>query len=219
MKLFTLQAVTLVIVAASLSTGVVAQPGSVQTVPAEQGLSSTSGGPGSQPSSVPDAPSEPSDPGNSDTGGSGDSSGSGSGSGSSPDSPPPSSAPPGEGPSSGSDADSSSGSNDKSSSGGGSGGSPTGINKASYYDPGVGTSSCGNNASNGDMVAAINGVKSLGKCGASATVTNTENGKSVTVTIIDECPVCGGFKIDLSQGAFEAIGDPTKGILDVKVVM
>lgn len=55
-----------------------------------------------------------------------------------------------------------------------------------------------------------------GYCGETITITNTANGKSTTATVADECPSCSGSSsIDLSTGAFDAIGDEDTGVLSV----
>jgi len=44
-------------------------------------------------------------------------------------------------------------------------------------------------------------------CGKQVEITNTKNGKTVTVTVADECPTCDNeMSIDLSVGAFQALG-------------
>lgn len=49
-------------------------------------------------------------------------------------------------------------------------------------------------------------------CGQQVQITNTKNGKTVTVTIADACPTCGGPNdIDLSQGAFDQIATEEEG--------
>ncbi|EIW51730.1 uncharacterized protein TRAVEDRAFT_32245 [Trametes versicolor FP-101664 SS1] len=49
-------------------------------------------------------------------------------------------------------------------------------------------------------------------CGKQVQITNTKNGKTVTVTIADACPTCGtGNDIDLSQGAFDQIATEEEG--------
>lgn len=49
-------------------------------------------------------------------------------------------------------------------------------------------------------------------CGQQVQITNTKNGKTVTVTIADACPTCGtGNDIDLSQGAFDQIATEEEG--------
>jgi expansin (peptidoglycan-binding protein) len=42
-------------------------------------------------------------------------------------------------------------------------------------------------------------------------------GKSVTVTIVDDCPTCDNSNsIDLSQAAFQALADLSVGQLEIK---
>ncbi|KAH9856916.1 RlpA-like double-psi beta-barrel-protein domain-containing protein-containing protein [Lenzites betulinus] len=49
-------------------------------------------------------------------------------------------------------------------------------------------------------------------CGQQVQITNKNNGKTVTVTIADACPTCGGPNdIDLSQGAFDQIATEEEG--------
>jgi expansin (peptidoglycan-binding protein) len=49
-------------------------------------------------------------------------------------------------------------------------------------------------------------------CGKSVQITNTANGKTVTVTVADECPTCNNANsIDLSHGAFGMIADYSQG--------
>jgi expansin (peptidoglycan-binding protein) len=53
-------------------------------------------------------------------------------------------------------------------------------------------------------------------CGKSVRITNTENGKSVTVIVADECPTCkNANSVDLSTGAYDQIGDESKGVLPI----
>jgi rare lipoprotein A (peptidoglycan hydrolase) len=48
-------------------------------------------------------------------------------------------------------------------------------------------------------------------------ITNTANGKSVTVLVADECPTCNNAEsIDLSTGAFNQIGDESTGLLSIE---
>jgi rare lipoprotein A (peptidoglycan hydrolase) len=56
----------------------------------------------------------------------------------------------------------------------------------------------------------INAVSSL--CGKQVSITNTQNGKSVTVTVVDACPTCqNANSIDLSPAAFDSIADASTG--------
>ena len=47
-------------------------------------------------------------------------------------------------------------------------------------------------------------------------ITNTKNQKSVTVTIVDDCPTCvSSNSIDLSVGAFTAIATEDEGMVPI----
>ena len=49
-------------------------------------------------------------------------------------------------------------------------------------------------------------------CGRKITLTNTNNGKSVTVTVADACPTCGNQNdLDLSYAAFLQIATEAEG--------
>lgn len=51
-------------------------------------------------------------------------------------------------------------------------------------------------------------------CGKQVQITNTKNGKSVKVTIADDCPTCtNSNSIDLSVGAFNAIATEAEGMV------
>ncbi|QJD58628.1 septal ring lytic transglycosylase RlpA family protein [Pseudomonas sp. gcc21] len=53
--------------------------------------------------------------------------------------------------------------------------------------------------------------------GSKVKVTNTRNGKSVVVRINDRGPFVRGRVIDLSKSAFARIGNPSAGLLNVKI--
>lgn len=53
--------------------------------------------------------------------------------------------------------------------------------------------------------------------GTKVKVTNTDNGKSVVVTINDRGPFVKGRILDLSKSAFESIGKTSSGVLNVKM--
>ena len=62
-----------------------------------------------------------------------------------------------------------------------------------YYDASAGISACGAN-NGGKLVAALSqSVFSASKCGKSIKVTNSANGKSVTVKVGDKCAGCVRF--------------------------
>lgn len=90
-----------------------------------------------------------------------------------------------------------------------------------FYQNGV-AGACGTVHSDNDMIAAIDGDRygnlsaRSALCGKQVTLTNTKNGKSVTVTIADACPTCDNSNsIDLSKGAFEQIATLDEGIVPI----
>jgi expansin (peptidoglycan-binding protein) len=75
---------------------------------------------------------------------------------------------------------------------------------------------CGNVNSDSSYIVAVNsGMFDSSKCGQSVTVTNQNNGQSITATVADLCPGCGGTSLDLSTGAFQALGDMSAGVLPI----
>jgi len=84
---------------------------------------------------------------------------------------------------------------------------------------------CGQKHQDTDFIAAIDGARygNLGAvsslCGKQVKITNTQNQKTVTVTIEDACPTCDNSNsIDLSVGAFEAISDLNTGEVPISWV-
>lgn len=64
-----------------------------------------------------------------------------------------------------------------------------------YYDASAGISACGAN-NGGKLVAALSpSAFSASKCGKSIKVTNSANGKSVTVKVGDKCAGCVRFPL------------------------
>jgi len=90
-----------------------------------------------------------------------------------------------------------------------------------FYQNGV-AGACGTVHGDNDMIAAIDGDRygdlaaRSALCGKQVKLTNTKNGKSVTVTIADACPTCDNSNsIDLSKGAFEQIATVDEGIVPI----
>ncbi|KAG8978260.1 hypothetical protein FRB94_014117 [Tulasnella sp. JGI-2019a] len=83
-----------------------------------------------------------------------------------------------------------------------------------YYQYGV-AGACGQYNSDSALIAAMNSAQYPGTCGKSIVVTNTANGKSVTAVVEDLCPGCAANSVDLSVGAFTAIGDEATGVLPI----
>ncbi|KJA27352.1 hypothetical protein HYPSUDRAFT_63036 [Hypholoma sublateritium FD-334 SS-4] len=90
-----------------------------------------------------------------------------------------------------------------------------------FYQNGV-AGACGKVNPDSALIAAIDAdrygntgeVSSL--CGKQVKITNTNNKKSVTVTIADACPTCDNSNsIDLSTGAFQQIATFDEGIVPI----
>ncbi|KAI9446345.1 plant expansin [Lactarius indigo] len=81
---------------------------------------------------------------------------------------------------------------------------------------------CGKVHSDDDLICAMDqirygdpGAKSA-LCGKQVRITNTENGKTVTVTVADDCPTCkNANSIDLSVAAFKAIATLEQGVASI----
>ncbi|BGP53533.1 hypothetical protein JCM8202_002727 [Rhodotorula sphaerocarpa] len=86
-----------------------------------------------------------------------------------------------------------------------------------FYQNGV-AGACGTVHADSDAVVALDTAMygSGSNCGRTVTITNTANGKTVTATVADECPTCSSStSLDLSTGAFDAIGDEVTGELPI----
>jgi len=118
---------------------------------------------------------------------------------------------------------SSSGSSDDSSSSSGSSSSAVTGGFATYFYQGGNAGACGTVHSDSDYIAAID-IAYYGNtgdvsswCGKSLLVENTDTGATVTVTVADVCPTCdNSASLDLSVGAFEALGSLSQGLLNIE---
>lgn len=82
---------------------------------------------------------------------------------------------------------------------------------------------CGTVHSDSALIAAVDSRRygNTGEvsdlCGKKVQIINTDNGKSVTVTIADACPTCENSNcMDLSVGAFTEIAAESTGIVPIK---
>jgi expansin (peptidoglycan-binding protein) len=88
---------------------------------------------------------------------------------------------------------------------------------ATYYNPSAGTNSCGTQASDSDIMAAMNvdqmqngaNPNANPNCGRKVSIKGPKG--SVTVTILDTCPGCASGDIDMSPAAFDKIADEAQG--------
>lgn len=100
-----------------------------------------------------------------------------------------------------------------SSSGGGGSDDITGGVATFFFQKGN-AGACGTVHQDSDLICAMDSQRFQGGglCGKQVHITNTKNGKSVTVTVADECPTCNnGNSIDLSTGAFTQIATEAEG--------
>jgi len=77
---------------------------------------------------------------------------------------------------------------------------------------------CGVLHQDSDLIGAIDLARfSSTLCGQQVLIVNTNNGKSVTITIADECPICeNSNSFDLSIGAFEQIASLEDGEVPIE---
>ncbi|KAH9005273.1 plant expansin [Lactarius hatsudake] len=91
-----------------------------------------------------------------------------------------------------------------------------------FYQKGV-AGACGKVHSDDDLICAMDqlrygdsGARSA-LCDQKVRITNTKNGKTVTVTVADDCPTClNKNSIDLSRAAFEAIAPLDDGVAPIE---
>ncbi|GAA5898217.1 hypothetical protein JCM8208_000186 [Rhodotorula glutinis] len=90
--------------------------------------------------------------------------------------------------------------------------------KGTWYTQGGAAGSCGKVNSDSAYIVAMNSPQVAGgsHCGQYVTVTNTANGKSVRAQVADTCPGCSYGSLDLSLGAFKAIGNLDTGVLPLR---
>ncbi|WVQ93434.1 hypothetical protein IAU59_000506 [Kwoniella sp. CBS 9459] len=94
---------------------------------------------------------------------------------------------------------------------------------ATFFYQGGNAGACGTVHSDNDKVIAIDGngwwqdfSSASPHCGKYITVTNTNNGKSVTAMVADVCPTCvSDNSLDLSVGAFNAIAEESEGSVPI----
>jgi hypothetical protein len=87
----------------------------------------------------------------------------------------------------------------------------SGTGDLTYYDLTAGTTSCGGNYANTDMVVALaipdmaNGANPNNNPKCNAPITITYNGVTVSATVVDTCGGCAAGSIDLSPTLFTAL--------------
>jgi hypothetical protein len=96
------------------------------------------------------------------------------------------------------------------------------VGKATFYRPGIG--SCGVPSTETENIVAISYIlmdaKNPGNpnnnplCGKK--IKASRNGSHVVCTVVDRCPSCDGTTIDLSPNAFNTLGNPDEGRIDIE---
>jgi hypothetical protein len=96
---------------------------------------------------------------------------------------------------------------------------------ATYFWQGGVAGACGTVHSDSDYIAAIdqnlygNSGDASQYCGKQIKITRTDTGKTVTVTVADDCPSCiNTNSIDLSHAAFDAIATDAEGEVPISWV-
>ncbi|MFK3984422.1 RlpA-like double-psi beta-barrel domain-containing protein [Micromonospora sp. NPDC050397] len=85
--------------------------------------------------------------------------------------------------------------------------------RATWYNPGLGA--CGHYNDGGDLVVALpSHVFRSQLCGARVDISS--GGRTVQVTIADECPPCASGDLDLSQAAFTVLAPLSQGVIQVQ---
>ncbi|KAI8098186.1 RlpA-like double-psi beta-barrel-protein domain-containing protein-containing protein [Gilbertella persicaria] len=94
--------------------------------------------------------------------------------------------------------------------------------EGTYYDLETHVGSCGKQSQNMELVAAVN-AQEMGQeegsqnphCGQQIEVVGP-SGKSIHVTVVDNCKTCQTGGLDLSPAAFEELGDFSHGSIPIK---
>ncbi|BGP53191.1 hypothetical protein JCM8202v2_000750 [Rhodotorula sphaerocarpa] len=86
-----------------------------------------------------------------------------------------------------------------------------------YYQYGV-AGSCGNVNPDSAYIVALSYqiVDNGAHCGQQVYIKNKANGKHITATVADTCPGCDASHLDLSEGAFLALGELATGVLQIE---
>jgi len=94
--------------------------------------------------------------------------------------------------------------------------------QATFFYQGGAAGACGQVHSDNDLICAMdqarygNSGNASPLCGKQVKITNTQNGKTVTVTVADDCPTClNSNSIDLSVAAFKTIADESQGVAPI----
>ncbi|KAF9547117.1 hypothetical protein CPC08DRAFT_648849 [Agrocybe pediades] len=77
----------------------------------------------------------------------------------------------------------------------------------------VGLGACGKTNVDSDFIVALNSAQYDGGAHCFQEITITVGGKTLAAQIVDECPGCPEFGLDLSPGLFDFFASPDVGLL------
>ncbi|KAH7923008.1 plant expansin [Leucogyrophana mollusca] len=83
--------------------------------------------------------------------------------------------------------------------------------KFTYYEPGLGA--CGETNTASQYVVALNSDQYDSGSYCFDTITISYGGKTTQATIVDRCPGCPDYGLDLSEGLFEYFADTSVGVI------
>ncbi|KAF8179053.1 RlpA-like double-psi beta-barrel-protein domain-containing protein-containing protein, partial [Mycena galopus ATCC 62051] len=86
---------------------------------------------------------------------------------------------------------------------------------ATYYVPNGGLGACGTHIGNSDMAVALTPADYAHGAHCGKQINVHYKGKTIKVTVRDECPGCKTHGLDLTRGAFAKLADLKLGVLDV----
>lgn len=88
---------------------------------------------------------------------------------------------------------------------------------ATWYRQNGNRAECGGIYSDDELVVALDFRRyDMSLCGRKLRVTNSDNGQTVDVTVVEVCPSCqNANSLDLSVGAFNRIGSLSEGIYPI----
>ncbi|KAK9896492.1 hypothetical protein P389DRAFT_144797, partial [Cystobasidium minutum MCA 4210] len=78
---------------------------------------------------------------------------------------------------------------------------------------------CGNVNSDSAYIVAVNSAQYAGGSHCGQSVRISANGRSITARVADLCPGCPYGGLDLSTGAFQALGSLSQGVLSLSWCM
>ncbi|KAF9531338.1 RlpA-like double-psi beta-barrel-protein domain-containing protein-containing protein [Crepidotus variabilis] len=86
---------------------------------------------------------------------------------------------------------------------------------ATWFHPGPGFGSCGKESNDNDLVVALSTAEANHNSHCGQRIRVNYQGKTVDVTVVDTCPGCSQYSIDLSPAAFQKLAPLSVGRIQV----